>query len=164
MSIDAGAFRDALRHFPSGVTLVTIRAGETVHGLTVSAFASVSPDPPLVAVFVDHQHRAHRLLERPDAVFAVNVLAEDQRELSERFAWRPDHERFARGNWSVGATGAPVLADALAWLDCSIESRQPVGTHSLYVGRVVASATPRAGHAPLVYWNRAYRALENPDE
>jgi len=100
----------------------------------------------------------------PGTVFAVNVLAEDQRELSELFAWRPDHERFTRGNWSVAATGAPILTDALAWLDCSIESRQVVGTHSLYVGRVVASATPRAERAPLVYWNRSYRALESPDE
>jgi flavin reductase (DIM6/NTAB) family NADH-FMN oxidoreductase RutF len=143
---------------------VTLRAGETIHGLTVAAFASVSPDPPLIAVFIDHQHRAHELLERPGTVFAVNVLAEDQRELADLFAWRPDHERFTRGSWSVAATGAPILTDALAWLDCSIESRQVVGTHSLYVGRVVASATPRAERAPLVYWNRAYRALESPDE
>ena len=157
-------FRDALRHFPSGVTLVTIRAGEIVHGLTVSAFASISPEPPLVAIFVDHKHRAHDLLERSEAVFAVNVLAADQRELSELFAWRPDEERFTRGSWSVATTGAPVLADALAWLDCSIESRAVVGTHSLYVGRVLACATPRPGQAPLVYWNRGYRALESPGE
>ena len=80
MSIDAEAYRDALRHFPAGVTLVTLRAGGVRHGLTVSAFASVSPEPPLVAVMIDHQHRAHELLERTDAVFAVNILAEDPRD------------------------------------------------------------------------------------
>ncbi len=146
------------------MTVVTIRSGEVVHGLTVSAFASVSPDPPLVAIFVDHQHRAHALLEEPGAVFAVNVLAEEQRELSELFAWRPDDERFGLGTWTSAATGAPVLADALAWLDCEIESRLAAGRHSLYVGRVVASATPRAGDSPLLYWNRGYRALKNPGE
>ena len=144
--------------------MVSIRTGEIVHGLTVSAFASISPDPPLIAIVIDHQHRAHQLLEQPGAVFAVNVLAEDQRELAERFAWRPDEERFARGDWSVAVTGAPVLADALAWLDCAIESRQVVGTHSLYVGRVLASAAPRAEEAPLVYWNRGYRGLKRPHE
>ena len=164
VSIDERGFRDALRHFPSGVTLVTIRAGTVVHGLTVSAFASISPDPPLVAIFVDHRHRAHELLEQQDAVFAVNVLAYDQQELSDLFAWRPDDERFTRGTWSTATTGAPVLADALAWLDCTIECRLAIGTHSLYVGRVVASATPRADCDPLVYWNRGYRALESPRE
>ena len=63
MTISANAFRDALRHFPAGVTLVTLKAAGEVHGLTVSAFVSVSPDPPLIAVIIDHKHRAHQLLE-----------------------------------------------------------------------------------------------------
>lgn len=161
MTIGAEEFRDALRHFPAGVTLVTLSAGGARHGLTVSAFASVSPEPPLVAVMIDHQHRAHQLLERPDAVFAVNILAEDQRELSDRFAWSKESEdRFAVGRWTVAATGAPVLEDAVAWLDCTIFSRHAAGTHSLYIGRVEASAVPRPDAPPLVYWNRAYRRLD----
>lgn len=159
MTVGPEAFRDALRHFPAGVTLVTIRSGERVHGLTVSAFASVSPDPPLVAVMIDHAHYAHQLLEAPDAVFAVNVLGEDQAELSDRFAWGPDGERFGRGRWTSAATGAPLLEDALAWLDCRIHSRHAAGTHTLYIGEVVASGVPRPGESPLVYWNRAYRRL-----
>lgn len=157
-------FRNALRLFPAGVTVVTIRAAGRIHGLTVSAFASVSPDPPLVAVMVDHQHGAHALLERPEAVFAVNVLGDDQQELSERFAWGPDEERFALGDWTTATTGAPVLVDALAWLDCTIFSRHAAGSHTLYIGRVVASATPRAEARPLVYWNRGYRALAGDGE
>ncbi len=159
MTVAPEAFRDALRHFPAGVTLVTIRSGERVHGLTVSAFASVSPDPPLVAVMIDHAHYAHQLLEAPGAVFAVNVLGEDQAELSDRFAWGPDGERFALGRWTSAATGAPLLEDALAWLDCRIHSRHAAGTHTLYIGEVVASGVPRPGEPPLVYWNRAYRRL-----
>lgn len=163
MAVDSEAYRDALRHFPAGVTLVTIRVGEIVHGLTVSAFASVSPEPPLVAVMIDHRHRAHQLLETPGAVFAVNVLAEEQAALSDRFAWTADEDRFAAGRWGRALTGAPVLEDALAWLDCSVHSRHAAGSHSLYIGQVEASAVPRPGEAPLVYWNRDYRRLAGPE-
>ena len=161
MPISAEAFRDALRHFPMGVTVVTIRAGGVRHGLTVSSFASVSVEPPLVTAMIDHGHVAHALLGEPGAVFAVNILAEEQREISERFAWGPDDRRFEIGRWGEAVTGAPVLADALAWLDCSVYSRLDAGTHTLWVGRVEASAVPRSGDAPLVYWNRAYRRLDS---
>lgn len=159
MSISSEDFRDALRHFPSGVTVVTIKAGDQVHGLTVSAFASVSPDPPLVAVIIDHRHHAFELLEKDGAVFAVNILHQDQVELSNRFAWLKDQDRFKEGNWQVAATGAPVLADALAWLDCTIYNSHQAGTHTIYVGLVQASSVPQPGQSPLVYWNRGYRQL-----
>ena len=159
MPIAADAFRDALRHFPAGVTLVTIRSGELRHGLTVSAFVSVSPSPPLVAVMIDHVHRAHELLSRPGATFAVNILGEGQADLSDRFAREPDEDRFAAGRWTTAATGAPVLEDAIAWLDCRVHSRHAAGSHELYIGEVVASAVPRPDAAPLVYWNRGYRRL-----
>ena len=159
MKISSEEYREALRHFPSGVTIVTVRAGEEVHGLTVSAFASVSPEPPLVLVMIDHRHRAFGLLERPDAVFAVNILSQGQSELSNRFAWVKNEDRFAEGNWTTAETGAPVLADALAWLDCTVHSRAAAGTHTIYVGEVQAAATPQPDDAPLVYWNRGYRSL-----
>ncbi|MDT8307632.1 MAG: flavin reductase family protein [Anaerolineae bacterium] len=159
MPISSEAFREALRHFPSGVTIVTIRAGDAVHGLTVSAFASVSPEPPLVMVAIDHQHSAFHLLQHPDAVFAINILHQDQMELSNRFAWLKDEDRFLAGDWRTAETGAPILADALAWLDCTIYARYEAGTHHIYIGEVQASAAPRPGDAPLVYWNRGYRAL-----
>ncbi len=159
MPIAADAFRDALRHFAAGVTLVTIRSGARVHGLTVSAFTSVSPDPPLVAMMIDHAHGAHALLCEPGATFAINVLGAEQHELSDRFAWAPDAERFALGRWTTALTGAPVLEDALAWLDCRLHSRHAAGSHELYVGEVLASAVPRPGASPLIYWNRGYRRL-----
>ncbi len=161
MTISPDAFRDALRHFPSGVTVLALRAGEEIHGLTVSAFASVSPEPPLVSVMIDHRHRAYELLSRPGAVFSVNILAEEQQYLSEVFAWKPDEERFRHGNWTQAQTGAPVLADALVWLDCRIHSRMSAGTHELIVGEVVASQVLRPNSRPLVYWNRGYRRLGN---
>jgi flavin reductase (DIM6/NTAB) family NADH-FMN oxidoreductase RutF len=160
MAISSEVFRDALRHFPAGVTILTIKAGDEIHGLTVSAFASVSPEPPLIAVIIDRRHHAHSLLQREDAVFAVNILAEDQQELSDRFAWKDPEARFASGHWSTAETGAPVLEDAVAWLDCRVWARHPAGTHTVYLGEVVASQVPREGDRPLIYWNREYRKLE----
>lgn len=160
MAISSEVFRDALRHFPAGVTLLTIKAGEETHGLTVSAFASVSPEPPLIAVIIDRRHRAHELLELADAVFAVNILAEDQQELSDRFAWKDPETRFASGCWTTAETGAPVLEDALAWLDCRVWARHPAGTHTIYLGEVMASRVPREAERPLIYWNREYRKLD----
>lgn len=151
-------FRDVLRHFPSGVTIVTIKVADEVHGLTVSAFASISPTPPLIMVAIDHKHHAHDLLEQEGAVFAVNILGSDQEALSNRFAWTKE-DRFGAGRWETAATGAPVLADALAWLECRIHSRHDAGTHTIYVGQVVGCAVNRPDEAPLVYWNRGYRRL-----
>jgi flavin reductase (DIM6/NTAB) family NADH-FMN oxidoreductase RutF len=159
MPIASEEYRDALRHFPAGVTIVTIRSGEEIHGLTVSAFASVSPEPPLIMVIIDHQHRAYELLQEAGAVFAVNILAQDQVELSNRFAWVKDEDRFELGNWSTAVTGAPVLLDALAWLDCTIHAHYPAGTHTIYVGEIQGSRVPRAEEPPLIYWNRGYRKL-----
>ena len=152
-------FREAMRLFPAGVTVVTVLAGEQVHGLTVSAFCSVSPDPPLVAVVIDQRHTAYPLLEQEGAVFAVNVLAQDQAEVSNRFAWVKDEDRFSEGEWRPAATGALVMADALAWLDCRVWARFPAGTHTIYVGEVVATRVLREDDCPLVYWNRGYRKL-----
>jgi flavin reductase (DIM6/NTAB) family NADH-FMN oxidoreductase RutF len=164
MTASSEDYRNALRHFPSGVTIVTMRAGEQRHGLTVSAFASVSPDPPLIVIMIDHRHRAHELMEMEDAVFAVNILAQGQEEISNRFAWLKDGDRFAEGDWREATTGAPVLNDALAWLDCTIHSRSSAGTHTIYVGEVQEVGVPRSDELPLVYWNRGYRLLGSSGE
>ncbi len=162
MTITSEQYRDALRHFPAGVTIVTLQVPDAAkpHGLTVSAFASVSPDPPLIMVAIDHGHSAHELLEMADTTFAVNILAQDQSELSNRFAWLKDEERFDKGDWGTAVTGAPILKNALAWLDCTIYERVVAGTHTIYIGEVQASSVPRTDEQPLIYWNRGYRHLE----
>lgn len=158
--ISSSDFRNALRHFPAGVTIVTIRQAEEVHGLTVSAFASVSAEPPLIVTVIDNRHKAFDMLERDDAVFAVNILGQDQMALSDRFAWLKEGDRFAEGRWSTAVTGAPILIDAVAWLDCRVHARYPAGTHTIYVGAVHASGVPNPESPPLIYWNRTYRRLD----
>lgn len=162
MPIHPDDFRNVLRHFPAGVTIVTIKSGDDIHGLTVSAFASVSPQPPLILVCIDHRGFAHELLERDDAVFAVNILSQDQEAISNRFAFS-DEDRFSTGHWTIAKTGAPVSEDAIAWLDCTVYSRHIAGTHTIYVGEVQAFKILKPDYRPLVYWNRAYRQIVDSD-
>ena len=166
MTISSERFRNALRHFPAGVTIVTVNAPEqkSPHGLTVSAFASISPKPPLIMVAIDHRNTAYKLLEQEGATFAVNILPQDKMELSNRFAWIKDEDRFAEGEWETAVTGAPILKDCLAWLDCTIYERYVAGTHTIYIGEVQASEAPRPDELPLVYWNRGYRHLKKLEE
>jgi flavin reductase (DIM6/NTAB) family NADH-FMN oxidoreductase RutF len=165
MSISSEAYRDALRHFPAGVTIVTIKAlnHPQPHGLTVSAFASISPEPPLVMIAIDHRALGFGLMEEEGTVFAVNILSQDKIDLSNRFAWIKDEDRFAVGDWDTAVTGAPILKDALAWLDCTINKRYVAGTHTIYIGEVQASSVPRPDEPPLIYWNRGYRQLRLSD-
>jgi flavin reductase (DIM6/NTAB) family NADH-FMN oxidoreductase RutF len=109
---------------------------------------------------IDHRHKAHALLQQDDAVFAVNILGRDQQHLSHRFAWINDEDRFDEGEWDVAVTGAPILSDALAWLDCTITASFPAGTHQIYVGEVQACGVPKPDGSPLIYWNRDYRHLD----
>jgi flavin reductase (DIM6/NTAB) family NADH-FMN oxidoreductase RutF len=111
-------------------------------------------------VVIDHRHKAFPIMEEDGAVFAVNILGLDQEFLSERFAWVTDEDRFDIGDWDSAVTGAPVLRDALAWMDCTIFGRYSTGTHHIYVGEVQASKVSRPDESPLIYWNRDYRHLD----
>ena len=159
MSVSNEDFRSALSRFPSGVTIVTIKAEEHIYGMTVSAFASISPEPPLIMVSIDNGKCSETLLKADGACFAVNILNEDQAELSNRFAWVNDQDRFSEGDWSIARTGAPVLNDALSWLDCSVYDYHIAGTHTIYIGEVQASKTINDEQPPLIYWDRDYRKL-----
>lgn len=163
MTISSDDFRDALRHFAAGVTVVTAGSGQAVHGMTVSAFSSVSAEPPLVAVFINRGQTLHDLLEAADACFAVNFLGQEQVEISNQFAFAKSEDRFDGGNWGRGKTGVPVLRDALVWLECTVHERHVTGSHVLYLGQVVASRVPRPDALPLIYWNREYRQLTPGD-
>jgi flavin reductase (DIM6/NTAB) family NADH-FMN oxidoreductase RutF len=157
MSLDPDTFRAVLGRFASGVTVVTTRDPDGVdHGMTVSAFCSASLVPPLVLVCVDRAASTLPALER-GTHFAVNILAQGQEALSRRFAWQ-DVNRFDGVGYTRGITGAVLLDDALAWLECRIVARHPTGDHVVVVGEVEA-ADARA-ERPLLYYRGGYAQLE----
>lgn len=156
MGIDANAFRLALGQFASGITIVTTRDREGAPlGLTVSAFCSVSLDPPQVLVCIDERSDAHAGF-RESGVFAVSVLAEGQEEVSRLFA-RQGSEKFRALAMSAGELGIPLVTGALAHLECRVTATHAAGDHTLYVGEIT-HVSARPGR-PLVYQRGAYRRL-----
>jgi flavin reductase (DIM6/NTAB) family NADH-FMN oxidoreductase RutF len=153
--IDTSEFRRVIGHFASGVAILTsLQADGRPCGLTISSLCSVSLDPMLVLACVDHAADSHRCIQ--DAgLFAINVMAEHRGEtLARRFAtWRLD-DKFQGVAYHTEVTGAPVLEDALAWLDCRIHASYPAGDHTIFVGEVIA-ADAREGR-PLVYYRGGY--------
>ena len=157
MAVSGDEFRAALARWASGVAVVTAAAGDRIHGMTVSAFASVSLAPPLVLVCADKSSITLEVVEA-GGVFAINVLSADQQALSDRFASKKDeHRRFEGVPWRRGATGAPLLEGTVAALDCRVVAAHDAGDHVIYVGEVEA-AEVRAG-APLVYHAGVYCEL-----
>lgn len=157
MGISADEFRTALRRWASGVTIVTTRAGDRIHGMTVSAFSAVSLDPPLVLVCADKAANTTPLIAE-GGVFAANVLAAGQDALSNKFASKKDEwRRFEGIEWGTLATGAPILPGVLAALDCRLVATHDAGDHLIYVGSVEAIAASE--QAPLVYFEAGYHTL-----
>jgi flavin reductase ActVB len=156
MPVTPDDFRAALSRFPSGITVVTSRstAGD-LHGITVSAFCSVSLDPPLVLVCIEKTTGSHHTIMET-AVFVVNILAAGQDEISERFAL-PFSDKFDGVNFKEGIGGAPVLASALVTLECRLTSAFDGGDHTIFVGEV-ENASIKDGE-PLVYFHGSYRDL-----
>lgn len=155
-------FRATLGRFATGVTVVTATAGGRDLGMTLSAFASLSLEPPLVLVCVDRAATLHDVLAE-GAVFGVNVLAAGQEALSRRFASGDPADRFAGVGYARGALGAPLLEGALAWLECTVAARHAGGDHTVVVGAVaetgVREGAGREG-GPLLYYRGGYASLE----
>lgn len=157
MAVTGVEFRAALSRWASGVTIVTSAAGGRVHGMTVSAFSSVSLDPPLVLVCADKTSDTLGVIEK-SGVFAANVLSAEQQALSNRFASKKDeHRRFEGLDWHPGVTGSPILPGVLAALDCRVVATHDAGDHLIYVGSV-ESVEVSAGD-PLLYFAGSYRAF-----
>lgn len=150
------AMREALGRYATGVTIVTCLDAELGRvGLTVSSFNALSLTPPLVLWSLRRESSLLAVFQRA-AHFAVNVLAEDQLELSRRFASRRD-DKFDEGIWRVGEGGAPVLAGSVAVFECEALTRQEAGDHILYIGRVLGLAQAEA--PPLLYQAGHYHGL-----
>ncbi|MBE1508148.1 flavin reductase (DIM6/NTAB) family NADH-FMN oxidoreductase RutF [Rhizobium viscosum] len=134
---DPRALRDAFGAFLTGVTVVTTFSDDGAPiGFTANSFTSVSLDPPLLLVCLAKTSRNYQTLTAAKG-FAVNILSEDQKEVSNTFA-RPVEDRFAAVKWQHGPFGSPVFSDVAAWFDCSAHDRVDAGDHIVLIGRVEA--------------------------
>jgi flavin reductase (DIM6/NTAB) family NADH-FMN oxidoreductase RutF len=156
MPVNRDEFRAALGRFVSGVTVVTTLSNDNrPAGITVSAFSSVSLEPPLVLVCIDKRASLHNHLSE-GSHFAVNILGDHQQEISKRFASR-DENRFEGARYREGLNGAPLLEDALAYIECRVVHAYPGGDHTILVGEV--ESTSVADHKPLAYFRGNYGGL-----
>jgi 3-hydroxy-9,10-secoandrosta-1,3,5(10)-triene-9,17-dione monooxygenase reductase component len=147
-------------HFASGVTVMTTTAAGRMHGMTVSAFASESLDPLLILASVERSTVMHQLVAQSKA-FVINILG-DQGEGTARFFAdnaRLDGPEFTEGTYHLGATGSPILEEATAYLEATVEATLDAGDHTVIVGRVVALAVVREA-GPLIYYRSGYRRLD----
>jgi flavin reductase (DIM6/NTAB) family NADH-FMN oxidoreductase RutF len=158
--VNPEALRIAMRYWATGVTIVSSLFNDVRHGMTVSSFTSVSLIPPLVLVALEKISRTHQLVEQ-SGVFGVTILRENQQDISDRFAGRHTEyeDRFEGINTHTLITGAPLVAGGLAYFDCQVVTTYNGGSHTLFIGSVVASLADGLYGQPLVYFDRAYRQL-----
>jgi len=160
MPLTPSDFRKAMGCFATGVTIITLDLDGGVHGMTANAFASVSLDPMLVLVCVDHSTRTHAHMHAKKR-FGVNVLAEEQRAISEYYA-RPertheDAEAEAGARFDRTRHGTPVLHDSLAYLECRLHSAELAGDHTVFIAEV-EDVVIRDGD-PLLFFRGKYRKV-----
>ena len=160
--IEATDFRNAMSLLTTAVSVVTTEGQSGLHGFTASAVCSVTDTPPTVLVCMNQTSRSHvHFID--NKILTVNVLGAQHEHISNAFASKlHSTERFKQGAWTQLATGAPVLTDALVSFDCEIEDIQQVGTHSVFMCRVVAikhAEQQGAADESLVYFNRAYHQV-----
>lgn len=158
MPISADAFRQTLARFASGVTIVTVAHNGELSGLTVSAFSSVSLDPPYILICVDKSSSSNGLIQAAGA-FAVNILSSEQSTLSNHFAKRQD-DKFQTVPYHIGHYGMPILEDTLAQMECNVVQTVDAGDHYIYIGQVETSNTDESKE-PLLYYSGKYRELNS---
>ena len=155
MPIDEFHFRQVMSHFASGVTVVTTELEGQLYGLTVSSFASLSLEPQLVLICIDNKLATHDILHSAGR-FAVNILKQEQSDLSRRFATR-DADKFKGVAYHFGQLNLPLLDGVLATIECSVHSTAPGGDHTIFVGEVMDAQIGEG--APLLYYRSGYRDL-----
>ncbi len=164
MAADAQSFKSALGRFCSGVTVLTLAGPEGDHGMTASAFCSLSIEPPLILVCVKKDNTTHGLLEQVKG-FAVNLLSAEQLSISNRFAgwgFPEDQDKWADLEFTRGeASGAPLISGAMAHLDCTTWAAQDGGDHTIFIGQVESASSfgERDDLVPLLYFAGRYRGL-----
>lgn len=159
-NIDREAFKEAMRHLVGGVSIVTVASGKRRGGLTATSMTSLSADPPSLIVCIKQGSSGIALL-RESGRFGVSILGEGHSSIADTFAGRDGRrgaERYHGAEWIETPDAPPVLADALASFDCTVENMIDQFSHTIVIGRVTASRA-RGGDGALVYWRAAYGRL-----
>ena len=159
MTVDPMEFRSIIGHFATGVTVITTAAGDQLHGMTANAVSSLSLDPVMVLICVDKTTHTHRVLDE-GGVFAVNMLGEHQEAVSRIFAKKGEPETGTlRGQpFRLGETGAPILSDCLAFLECRVAGTFDGGDHTIFLGQVVSEGVVEEMR-PLLFYRGGYHTL-----
>ncbi len=163
MSIDAQSFKVGMRRLAAGVCLITTEEpGGTRSGMTATAVCSVSAEPPTLLCCINKQNTSYAMI-RSAGVFAVNVLALDDRPLADQFA-RPiaSSEKFSLGLWRHLITRAPILESALVGFDCKLAQSVEVGTHGILFGEIQAVHTRAVAAKPLLYAHGSHGGFASP--
>jgi flavin reductase (DIM6/NTAB) family NADH-FMN oxidoreductase RutF len=159
-ALNKASFRYAMGHFPTGVTVMTTGAAGRLHGMTVSAFASVSLEPLLILVSIERSTLMHQLVLESRA-FAINILGKRSEHTARYFAdnARLGASEFREGSFHPGITGSPILSEATGYLEATEYGTHPAGDHTIIVGQVVALEI-FTEEEPLVYYRSGYRSLD----
>ena len=156
-------FRQVMRQWATGVTIVSVVEEGILHGMAVNSFTSLSLHPPLVLISLEIGTRTYEMLERTGN-FGVTILSRHQSKLSDIFAGRQteNEDRFAGVETFPLISGAPMITGGLAFFDCRVIHSHPAGTHKVFIAEVLAAQQGPAGE-PLIYFDQAYRGIKNDD-
>jgi flavin reductase (DIM6/NTAB) family NADH-FMN oxidoreductase RutF len=163
--VTASDFRNAMRQLTGGVSVITAGKGRDISGMTVTSVSSLSVDPPSLIVSLNRESSSWPLVKRY-GFFGVNILTSDQVDIAERFTGKgglKGADRFAGAPWTTRASGVPLLADALAAIDCEVEDVVERHSHAIVIGRVLDVAVS-ARTAALAYWQGRYVAIDQDDD
>jgi flavin reductase (DIM6/NTAB) family NADH-FMN oxidoreductase RutF len=163
--VTASDFRNAMRQLTGGVSVITAGKGRDISGMTVTSVSSLSVDPPSLIVSLNRESSSWPLVKRY-GFFGVNILTSDQVDIAERFTGKgglKGADRFTGARWTTRASGVPLLADALAAIDCEVEDVVERHSHVIVIGRVLDVAVS-ARTASLAYWQGRYVAIDQDED
>jgi flavin reductase len=163
MTVDPALFKAGMRRLACGVWAVTtVGADGERHGMLATSVAAASADPASLLVCINRSASCHDPIHRSGA-FCVNLLSEEDEQMARAFSSSEARRtRFASGDWRTLATGAPVLASALASFDCRVLNGISVGSHTVYIAEVLSVEMCRDPHAPLLYLDGGYFRFGRP--
>jgi len=163
--VTASDFRNAMRQLTGGVSVITAGKGRDISGMTVTSVSSLSVEPASLIVSLNRESSSWPLVKRY-GFFGVNILTSDQLDIAERFTGKgglKGVDRFAGARWLTRASGVPLLADALAAIDCEVEDIVERHSHAIIIGRVLdVTVSPRT--AALAYWQGQYVAIDRDED